>query len=77
MAYAIPFCFWIGLCLALSQITDFLSFVGHFFVPPGEKDLQKKASTMLPQAKAMFCVSHAHTSKVLIDSSIKFGYNPN
>jgi hypothetical protein len=40
--------------IGLTQITDFSPFVGHF-CPAGRKnDLQKKESTMLPQAIVAF-----------------------
>ena len=36
------------------QITNFLPFVGHFSPRRAKNDLQKKESTMLPQAKTAF-----------------------
>ena len=40
--------------LRMSQTTDFLPFVGQFSPGGAKTDLQKKESTMLPQAKATF-----------------------
>jgi hypothetical protein len=39
--------------LGLRQATDFFPFAG-LFRPDGEKDLQEKESTMLPQAAIAF-----------------------
>jgi hypothetical protein len=40
--------------IGLTQTTDFLSFVGYFSPCRAKNNLQKKKSTMLPQATAAF-----------------------
>jgi hypothetical protein len=40
--------------LALTQTTDFFPFVGYFSPSGAKNNLQKKESTMLPQARIAF-----------------------
>jgi hypothetical protein len=44
------------------QATDFEPFAGHFSPCRAKNDLQKKRSTMLPQAKGTFCISPTNNS---------------
>jgi hypothetical protein len=45
-----------------TQTTDFLPFAGHFSPGGAKNDLQKKKSTMLPQAM-MFLTTQPRTEK--------------